>query len=226
MPQGSRVSRPPRPTSDPATIYGWAATRLPAAAAALFALDRTLGDIARTTQQPIVGQMRLTWWHDALLALDERPAPAHPVLRDLAAAVLPTTTGATLAGMVAAWDVVIDPDMPDAAALAHYAEARGGTLFRALAEAAGVAADDRVAAAGAVWALADLAAGVRDAALAAQAVAAVRPATARAFAARWPAAARAIGALAVDAALAIDGRGAAGSPRRAAGVLRFRVTGR
>ncbi|MCZ3214799.1 hypothetical protein NYZ43_19955, partial [Acinetobacter baumannii] len=33
---------------------------------ALFDLDDRLAGIVRTTREPMVGQMRLVWWHDAL----------------------------------------------------------------------------------------------------------------------------------------------------------------
>src|SRR3546814_17336884 len=46
-----------------------------AALAALFALDATLADVLRTTTEPMLGQMRLTWWHDALTRLEAAPPP-------------------------------------------------------------------------------------------------------------------------------------------------------
>ena len=45
--------------------------------------------------------MRLAWWREALQRLDTAPAPGEPVLRELAAAVLPlgvTGTALALAG--------------------------------------------------------------------------------------------------------------------------------
>lgn len=51
--------------------------------AALLALDERLGAILRSTREPLIGQMRLTWWHEALAALDTASAPAEPLLSTL-----------------------------------------------------------------------------------------------------------------------------------------------
>ncbi|RYD27134.1 MAG: hypothetical protein EOP89_05470, partial [Lysobacteraceae bacterium] len=51
---------------------------------AVLALDRALGQILRTTREPMIGQMRLTWWHGALSDLDDKAPPAQPVLQGLA----------------------------------------------------------------------------------------------------------------------------------------------
>ena len=132
------------------------------AIAALFALDARLGDIVRTTREPMVGQMRLTWWHDALTRLDDGPAPAEPVLAMLAADVLPRgVTGADLARMIDGWEALLEGPVGDPAMLAIYAEHRGALLF-ALAGCLVGAGRVPLAAAGAGWALADLAANLSD----------------------------------------------------------------
>lgn len=210
----------------PDQVYAWCAAaydRTPIAA--LMALDATLGDIVRSTREPLVGQMRLTWWHDALAALDRAPAPAQPVLEALQRLVLPAVTGQALAAMVEGWELLLDAAAPDDAALAAFGAARGGALFAALAEASGAGASDFVGAAGAGWALTDLAANVSDAMLVQRAAAQAGDALDRAFLPRWPARSRPIGALAIDARCAVRGRGTAGSPRRAWSVLRFRALG-
>jgi 15-cis-phytoene synthase len=187
---------------------------------ALLALDGTLGGILRTTREPLVGQMRLTWWADALAALDDRPPPAQPVLEALARDVLPHgVTGAELAGMVDGWEALLD----EPADLSTHAAARGGRLFAAAArvlagEAPGVAS---VAAAGEGWALADLAGNLSDAGEAARA----RAAAAERLAAgprRWPGRLRALGALALLARMP----GEPGSPRRVGRLAWHRLTGR
>lgn len=210
----------PRPTTDPATVFAWSATRFDAVAP-LFALDAQLGAIVRTTTEPIVGQMRLTWWHDALAALGEGPAPAHPVLRGLAARGV---AGPPLASMVDGWEVLLEADAPDDEALALYAAARGAALFTAAA--AVLAGAGETAAAGEGWALADLAAHVSDATLAARAAGLAQARFGAALAGRWRGGAAALGALAAEARAALGGRGEPGSPRRAAAVLRWRVLGR
>jgi phytoene synthase len=211
----------PLAPTDPATVFAWSAARFAGtAAAALFGLDAALGQVIRTTREPLVGQMRLTWWHDALTALDHAPPPAQPVLVDLAAVALPHVTGARMAAMVDAWEALLDT--PDDDALALYAQARGGELFAMLGACAGGVMPPEMASAGEGWALADLASHVSDAGLRERAA---RLAAARFAAAdvRWPRASRAVGGVAVDAAGALAGRSV---PARAAAVLRFRLTGR
>lgn len=210
------MTAPPSRLTPPETVFAWAGARWAGtSAAALFALDETLGGIVRATTQPLVGQMRLTWWHEALVALDGGEVRAHPVLAALVAAGVP---GAAAAAMIDGWEELLDEDLPDTA-LASYAAARGGTLFT-------LAGNEHAAPAGAGWALADLAANVSDAALAARIAALARDRLAAALASGWPVAARPLGGLARDALAAVEGRGGAGSPYRAATVLRFRLLGR
>jgi phytoene synthase len=54
----------PNPERALALSYAPASTR--PGLEALFALDTALGTILKTTREPIVGQMRLTWWYEAL----------------------------------------------------------------------------------------------------------------------------------------------------------------
>jgi 15-cis-phytoene synthase len=183
---------------------------------ALLLLDGTLGGILRTTREPLVGQMRLTWWADALAALDERAPPAEPVLQALARDVLPRgVTGAELAGMVDGWEALLD----EPADLATHAAARGGRLFAAAAQVLGGEAP--VAAAGEGWALSDLAGNLSDAdeAARARALAAERLAAGPRW---WPGRLRALGALALLARMG----GEPGSPRRVGRLAWHRLTGR
>lgn len=210
----------------PATVHAWTATPFDGARGALFALDAKLGGLVRHAREPLLAQMRLTWWHDALVALDGAPPPAEPVLEALAREVLPRgVSGAEMATMVDGWEELIAAERPDAAALARYAAGRG-RLFGFVARATGGAADGEVAGAGAGWALADLAAQVDDADVAATAASMARARLEAALNDRWPRSVRALGAMARDASLAARGRGAAGSPRRAAAALRMALTGR
>lgn len=200
------------------------------AMAALFALDDVLGQILRTTREPVVGQMRLTWWYEALVALDAGPPPAQPVLQAVSGAVLPNgITGARLAGMIDAWEVLLDGEAPDAAVLDSYAQ-RGVILFGACAVVTGASQGDPVAPAGRGWALADLARHVTDPDVAAWARALATGPIAAATAAKWSRPGRALGAMAHLARL--DLAAPAGQPIRPATparvwrLLRHRLTGR
>lgn len=192
---------------------------------ALWSLDDKLAGILRATREPMVGQMRLTWWHEALSALDKSAAPAEPILRALARDVVPHVSGGRLADLVEGWEALLEPTL-DASAMQAHALHRGGGLFSAMA--AIVSVDDPViATAGAGWALADLAGHLKAPAQADLARTMARDTLARVAKFRWPAAARVIGATAQSASLDLATRPKPrGHPARAARLLWVRVTGR
>ena len=94
----------------------------------IHALDLELAKIVATTTEPMLGEIRLAWWREQLEGLDRGQVPAQPVLQALAAEVLPRgVTGAALALFEDAWVARLDDD------LATHVEARGRTVFGALA---------------------------------------------------------------------------------------------
>ena len=199
-------------------------------ATALFALDDTLARILRTTTEPVIGQMRLTWWYEALTKLDQGSAPAEPVLRALAAEVLPHgVTGARLAGLIDAWEVLLDPETPDDATLERYAT-RGTILFGAAATLIGALPTDPVAPAGRGWALADLALHVQDSDVATRAADLARVGLDLATRTRWSSKARSLGAMAhlarLDLAVPRGEPIRRGAPGRVSLLLWHRMTGR
>lgn len=184
------------------------------ALAALFALDAMLGKLARGTRDPLVAQMRLAWWREALAALDARAVPGQPILGALRAA----GQGAALTPIVDGWEALV------AGEVAAHARARGGTLFAAAARVLG-ATGDPAAAAGEAWALADLAVSSPDRDVAARARAEAARAMVAVHGHRWSRAGRPLGALALIAAMDLEGR-AIGSPARVARLVKLRLTGR
>ncbi|WP_375397901.1 squalene/phytoene synthase family protein [uncultured Sphingomonas sp.] len=197
--------------------------------AALLALDAALAGVLRTTRQPLVGQMRLAWWREALERLDRAAAPAEPVLRALAADALPHgVRGAALARMVEGWEaLLVDP--LDLRALQRHAVARGGRLFACITTMLDVPGR-RLARFGRGWALADLSRHLSDVALAACAREMAMPRLATDWTDRgtaWPRAARAAGGLIIAARLDLADRSPPpGSPRRVARLAWHRLTGR
>lgn len=123
---------------------------------ALWRLDVAFAAILVTGTQPMISQLRLSWWREALARLDAAPPPAEPVLQALASHVLPTISGAELAAMEEGWLMLTSEDALTAGALADYAQLRGGLLFAYTARLLG---DSHfpVTQAGEAWALADLA---------------------------------------------------------------------
>jgi len=122
---------------------------------ALWVLDVALGQLVRTTREAMVGQLRMTWWHERLSALDNGERLSEPVLAALAEHVLHhDVSGAAMAGLIDGWEVLLDPPPLGAEALDQYARDRGGRLFALTARLISGAEPSE---AGARWALVDLA---------------------------------------------------------------------
>lgn len=123
-------------------------------------LDRRLARIVARTHEPMLGQMRLAWWREALA----KPVAERPQGDAVLAALGLHWQGheALLAVMVDGWEVLVTAERLGAAEAERFAAARGA-FFTALAD--DVAAPPlaaRLKAAGERWALADAAAGVSD----------------------------------------------------------------
>jgi phytoene synthase len=191
---------------------------------ALLALDDRLAETVRTTSEPMLGQIRLKWWQEALAGLDSAAAPAEPVLQTVQRDVIAHgVTGAELAAIAEAWDEVLGEELDDAA-IDRFAM-RGRALFAAAGRVAGAAADDPLAPAGAGWALADLAQGLSDAGEAERVRAAATAVLQDALSSRWSRNGRALGAMAHLARLDLAGV-PSGAPRRVGRALWHRMTGR
>ena len=212
----------PNPERALALSYAPASTR--PGLEALFALDTALGTILKTTREPIVGQMRLTWWYEALGRLDTAPPPAEPVLQALAHHVVPQVGGATVATIAEGWEALLETPLDDAA-VERFASLRGGQLFAAAASLLAVS-DDRIAAAGEGWALADLSQRLSDAPGRSLARTRAIEALDAAMRGRWPSGARALGALALSARFDLSASPTLpGSPKRVGRLLLHRLVG-
>ena len=199
-----------------------------AAVGALWRLDAALGAVMASGREPMISQMKLAWWREALERLDQAPAPAEPVLQALAADVLPRgITGATLAGMEEGWRRLLAVEALDRDGFAAYAAHRGALLFRSIVKLLDQATCDEAELAGEGWALVDLArhSGAVDAE-AAMIEARARFAPIAGF--RWPRPLRPLGMLAAlarrDSERAKPER--QGSPPRMARMMRVWLTGR
>jgi phytoene synthase len=192
---------------------------------AIWAFDARLAQVARTTSEPMIGQMRLAWWNDVIDDATDVKGQGEPVVDAMRATAAIRAPG--LSAMIDGWEVlVVEPDI-DVQGLRDYAAGRGGGLFRALADEADAPA--WLDAAGAVWALWDLAGHVGDDALAKAAIDLARERLAQVDGARWS---RALKPLRIAFTLArrdvLAGRGApVGMPRALAlRVLRIALVGR
>lgn len=214
------------PIADPerALVLAYAPADRREALGLLWRLDEQLGRIVTTTTNPMVGQMRLTWWHDALTKLGEGEAPAEPLLQALAAAPL---YGKTLAPLIEGWEMLLDPLPLDAESLATYADKRGGGLFAAAADLLGAGEATGIREAGRLWALVDLAFHISDPTTAERAIAAAR--AVQLPRRNWPRSLRPLVALTKiarhDAEAGLDRGRRPGSPARVARLLVHGLTG-
>lgn len=197
------------------------------AVAALWRLDAALGAVLAGGREKMISRIKLAWWREALEKLDSAPAPAEPLLQELAARVLPSgVSGAELSAMEEGWAVLLSDDALTPAELDAYSAGRGETLFRLTARLLGGSLDPEQAKAGEAWALADLArhSGAPDA------EAALNAATARLSGVRWSSRLRSVGMLAAlarrDVARGLEALEPQGAPPRMLRMLRHRLTGR
>jgi phytoene synthase len=81
---------------------------------ALHGLDLELAAVVVGTTEPMIGQIRLAWWREAVEALDRGVVPAQPLLQLIADEVLPRgISGAELALIEARWlDMIDTADVP------------------------------------------------------------------------------------------------------------------
>lgn len=190
----------------------------------MLALDDKLAETVRTTTEPMLGQIRLQWWHDALVALDTAAAPAEPLLQAIVRDVMRMGVGGSMvAGIAQAWQALLQEEL-DELALRTYG-ARGRRIFELAGVLAGASPSDPLTPAGEGWALADLCAGLSDPVEAAAARRIAAESLAVATAARWSRNGRAMGAMAHLARLDLAGV-PKGSPRRMARALWHRMTGK
>ena len=127
------------------------------ALAALFAIDRAMGDVVRSTKEPMLGPIRLAWWRERLEELDERAAaPAEPRLQKVESELIARgVTGRELAALESGWLRLFDP-FPWTVQTSEAIWFRGNLLFGLGARIIGCA-EERIQGAGGLWALVDAA---------------------------------------------------------------------
>jgi phytoene synthase len=143
-----------------ALALAWSGPMVRAPLSTVLQLDRRLARIVGRTREPMLGQMRLAWWRDALGTLpSERPrgdAVLDAISRHWAG------REAALVALVDGWEVLVTAERLGLDEIERFAAGRG-TFFAALAGEGGpVAMRDHLAGAGRCWALADAASGVSD----------------------------------------------------------------
>ena len=127
----------------------------------LWTLDARLGRVAATTTEPMIGQLRLAWWQEALADPSGVKGRGDPLVDALRAAGEAPPAGLT--AWLDGWEALIAEDDLDA-----YAIGRGGGMFQSLTREAEV--PDWLIQAGAAWALWDFSGHVSSPNLAAKAI--------------------------------------------------------
>ena len=97
--------------------------------ALLFALESRFADVIRSTNEILIGQMRLTWWRDILTKpAAERPA-GEPLVERINALEGQGESLAPLLTLRDGWEVMLDDFPWDDRQFDNYADARGGGFF-------------------------------------------------------------------------------------------------
>jgi phytoene synthase len=98
---------------------------------ALYALNHELARVAETVTTPLLGEIRLAWWREALEALEGGAAPTHPVLVALGPGVRERRIAVeALVGLAEARNADLEPaPFPDEQALAAYIDGTAGALM-------------------------------------------------------------------------------------------------
>lgn len=136
----------------------YAPVRARAALRSLWELDATLGAMVAEGSQPLVVQMKLAWWREALAGLDRGNVPAEPLLVSLFETMIPAgITGEDLSRLTEGWEYLLSPEPLTADDAEAYARLRGGTLFELSTRLLGGDVPAAVRPGGAAWAMADLA---------------------------------------------------------------------
>jgi phytoene synthase len=195
---------------------------------ALFGIDAAMGDVVRTTNEPLLGPIRLAWWRERLEEMDAGiPAPPEPRLQAAARALLPEgVSGRDVTGLESGWLRLFDP-FPWGIATSEAIWFRGNLLFGLGARVIGKS-DEQIQAAGGLWALIDVARRCSDPQSRAVLIGQAQTFARGLGGTRFPAALRPLSML-TAVAMRDAKRGEPftpeGTPVRAAAMLRHRLTG-
>lgn len=133
---------------------------------ALFAFDQQLGRIIRDTKEPLLGQMRFTWWQDVIAQPAASRPKGNPVLAGLSQLLDIGLDARRLTKMGDGWQYLLGDNDLTRDMVNAYAKGRGEALFGAIADAAKADNIDDFEELGRLYALWDLARYCSDAAMA------------------------------------------------------------
>lgn len=143
-----------------ALALAWSGPKVRGPLSTVLQLDRRLARIVARTREPMLGQMRLAWWRDAL----SKPVSARPRGDVVLDRVGEHWAGreAALVALVDGWEVLVTAERLGAAELESFAAGRGAFFAALSGEAVPARLLEHLTLAGRRWALADAAAGVSN----------------------------------------------------------------
>lgn len=122
-----------------------------AALSLLLEFDARLAQLVANASEPLIGQMKLAWWRDAIAMEPHKRPKGEPLLGQLG--LLKADVGAAMLQLVDAWEELLIGD-GGPGILEEFGKGRGAAIFGSYADWVGSVAD--VEALGAAWAIADL----------------------------------------------------------------------
>jgi phytoene synthase len=125
---------------------------------ALYALNHELGHVAEAAREPMMAEIRLQWWRDALEEARAGKPRGHDVLQGMTAVFAKADVPQeTLDAMIGARSLDVSGEtVADIAVLESYADATSGNLMRLAARILGEEADEMAGEAGIAYALAGI----------------------------------------------------------------------
>lgn len=130
----------------------YASKRARAAFSLLLAFDARLSHLVSDAHEPLIGQLKLAWWRDAIATEPDKRPKGEPLLRQLAALDKPDV-GLAMSRLIDSWEKLLVGE-DGTAALTAFAKERGAAIF--VSYAGWVGSDVDVGLLGEAWAVADL----------------------------------------------------------------------
>ncbi len=125
----------------------------------LLKLDARLKAASMDASEPLIAQIKLAWWRDALSAAPEARPKGEPMLQQLAdieSATGPMGLTVPALTLIDAWTALVCSDAEDAGALGDFASKRGEAVFVPYGQWIDAARPDKIFEAGQEWALMDI----------------------------------------------------------------------
>lgn len=143
-----------------ALALAWSGASVRAPLSIAFQLDRRLARIVGRTTEPMLGQMRLAWWREAL----GKPVDARPTGDVVLDGISRHWQGyePALAQLVDAWELLVTSAHVGPAEAARFGAGRGAFFAALAADRDALALAPRLLAAGHCWAVADASVAVSD----------------------------------------------------------------